>query len=165
MFGAIFILFGTVLLVRFIDVTTRYFAWKHNMNKKKRCLGKLLTSSAEFFQFDIDQDGTVSRYEFLRGMLLKLDLVEQQRIEEIMAIFLEADSNGDGWVDMQELRSKIGEDKMKLKWGKDAWKEIKSEWEQIEREKELLTEGWRKLAAEKQKFEAQKTRQIEIAVQ
>merc|ERR1712087_802809 len=151
--GAVFILFGTVLLVRFIDVLMRYWAWNVNMKKKKRCLGKLLTSSSEFFEFDENQDGTVCRYEFLVGMLLKLDLVQKERIEEIMAIFEDTDRNGDGAVDRDELKLKIKEDKMKLKWGKDAWREIQSEWQKIERRQKLLDDGFKKLAVEKRILE------------
>eukprot|EP01084_Bolivina_argentea_P316276 548172_1 len=129
--GSIFILFGTLMLVRLLDLVSGYMIWKQNVGKKKRNLGKLLTSHKEFFQFDIDHNGSVSKYEFLVGMLIKLDIIDMQRIDEIMLIFHETDLDGNGFVDRHELKQKIAEDHMKLKWGEDAWKEINKEWNTI----------------------------------
>lgn len=162
--GAVFILFGTLMLVRLFDIIGSYMIWKRNFEKKTKDLGKCLTRSSEFFEFDINDDGVVSKYEFLRGMLQKLDLVETDRIDEIMAIFNATDTNGDGVVDEQELKTKIQEDSMKLKWGEDAWKEIKREWgiiedkqKEMKQEKKDLEKEVKELRKEKEQFEKEKS--------
>eukprot|EP01084_Bolivina_argentea_P044673 82199_1 len=122
-------------LVRLLDLVSSYVVEKHNMAKKAKIFGRALTRSTEFFEFDIDGNGTVSKYEFLRGMLIKWDEVDNDRMDEIMKIFDETDKNGDGVIDRKELKEKINEDRMKIKWGNDAWKEINNEWNSIRLER------------------------------
>jgi len=138
--GAVFILFGTLMLVRIIDVVTNFLAFRRSSAKKAQQLRKLLQSHERFFEFDVNGDGLVSRYEFLRGMLLELDLTDAEKIDEIMAIFALTDANGDGVVTIDELREKVKADRLALKWGAHASKEIQKEWDAIERKKQRLTQ-------------------------
>eukprot|EP00483_Globobulimina_turgida_P010253 UN10272 len=126
--------------------------WKQNFAKTKRNLGKILTSSQEFFEFDLDHNGSVDKYEFLVGMLLKLDIVDMERIDEIMFIFHATDRDGNGVVDRRELKQKIAEDYMKLRWGQNAWKEIDREWKSIKIAQGQITNDKKKLKTKQQEL-------------
>ena len=161
--GALFILFGTLMLVRLLDLVSSYMIWKHNVDTKTKNMMKLLTSTNEFFEFDINHDGVVSKYEFLRGMLLKLDIVENDRIDEIMAIFHATDLDGNGVVDRNEIRQKVKEDRIRAQYGKGAWTFLKHSWAIVEKgEKDVKNERkrlkkWEKeLKKEKEEFEKEK---------
>eukprot|EP01084_Bolivina_argentea_P133843 236213_1 len=139
MFGSLFILFGTMLLARLIELILAYMLWKRNFVTKQKALAELLTSCHSFFEFDTDdKNATITKYQFFVNMLLKLDLVEMPRINEIMSIFHKTDADGNGVVDVKELRQKVEDDLMKLKWGESAWKEIKKEWNSIQTVQEKI---------------------------
>merc|ERR1712129_116658 len=113
---------------------------------------RLVSSSSEFMgEFDLNGDGKVSKYEFFYGMLVQQDIVNADRINEIMAIFYNTDRNGDGHVDIDELKLKVAQDRMKLKWGPKAYEEINSEWEAIKQQQDQLNE--QKIRFERQKNE------------
>ena len=131
------------------------------MSKKKKTLMRLLSSSSEFLdEFDLNGDGVVTRYEFFVGMLVQLDIVDRDRVNEIMAIFHSADKNGDGVVDAAELKLKVGEDQMKLKWGETAWTEINREWNILKSEQDKLKEDIVIFERQKKQWKEQKERDL-----
>merc|ERR1712176_770878 len=148
-------------LVRMLDVVTTYVIAKQNMKKKRANLMRLLSSSSEFLnEFDLNGDGKVSRYEFFYGMLVQQDIVNADRINEIMAIFYNTDKNGDGHVDVDELRLKVAQDRMRLKWGPKAFEEINAEWEAIKQQQEQLKEE--RIISERQQHEWNEQKERDI---
>mmetsp|Transcript_29612 Transcript_29612/g.48223 ORF Transcript_29612/g.48223 Transcript_29612/m.48223 type:complete len:182 (-) Transcript_29612:68-613(-) len=147
-----------MMLVRFLDLATSFFTWRHNVEQKKKTFTKVLSSDCFFQEFDIDGDKVVTKFEFLRGMLLKLDMVDIARIDEIMQIFYETDKDGDGTINREELRLKVKENELKFKWGNNAWREINAAWKEIHRKEQALQARQDKLNAKMKQFDEEQER-------
>eukprot|EP01083_Nonionella_stella_P095230 267296_1 len=158
--GAVFILFGAMMLVRLVDLFLERMLQTNATQTKKRKLNSLLTSPNEFFEFDLDGNGVIDRFEFLVGMLLKLDLVDMDRINEIMVPFHEVDADGNGMIEMTELKSKVYEARMKVEWGEDAWTEIKQSWETINQQQKQIDKQTKRLKKQQKRLK-KKTKAFE----
>lgn len=57
--------------------------------------------------FDEDGDGKITRYEYLKKMLVLGDYVELEEIEQLMVSFDEVDGDQNGVVDISEIKAKF----------------------------------------------------------
>ena len=58
-------------------------------------------------EMDTDQDGKVTREEYIHFMLKEMDLVTEQQLEELRTQFERLDVDGGGYLDKKDLKLKL----------------------------------------------------------
>lgn len=102
LFATVWLIFSTLGLAKVLaDYTdTRLRA------KQRRASSRLLSANLtenDFKILDEDGDGTVSRYEYTRMMLLKTGKCTQEDLDEIQRSFARLDRDGSGTIDRDEM--------------------------------------------------------------
>lgn len=102
LFATVWLIFSTLGLAKVLaDYTdTRLRA------KQRRASSRLLSANLtehDFKILDQDGDGTVSRYEYMRMMLLKTGKCAQEDLDEIQRSFERLDRDGSGTIDRDEM--------------------------------------------------------------
>jgi Ion channel/EF hand len=91
---------------RFLGLVATTFLDQRSQKAEEKFLSRALTLS-DIDRMDFDNDGGVSREEFLIYMLVTLQKVEQEDVNEIMDVFRKLDKTGDGVLDADDLAAEI----------------------------------------------------------
>eukprot|EP01084_Bolivina_argentea_P009764 18221_1 len=103
-FGSFFIVFGVSLLGRLLNFVLEYENGKFLDDMKRRQTFRKKMTWGQMVEWDVDGDGTISKYEFLRGMLIKRDDTKVEFINQIMDIFNEYDADNSGEIEIDEMK-------------------------------------------------------------
>lgn len=104
-FVIIYIIFGVTLVVTFAAAIFERMEVKNRDKFKDQVMSRALISEAQLYEFDIDGDGKIDKYEFLSKMLVETQEVDEGKIKEIMAKFELLDEDGSGEITVEELRA------------------------------------------------------------
>eukprot|EP01084_Bolivina_argentea_P018821 35021_1 len=103
-FGTFMIIFGVMLLAKFShSILVRVIA-KYKEQRSRMIIYRRVCTLHNFDEFDIDGDGVITSYEFLRTMLLKQQDTTVEVIDKIMEIFDEFDEDGSGEIEIAEIK-------------------------------------------------------------
>ncbi|KAJ8901589.1 hypothetical protein NDN08_003797 [Rhodosorus marinus] len=103
LFTSVWLVFSTIGLAKVIGDFSAAFAAKNQQRFIDSVLESALTSTGDFRQMDSDQDGRITKAEFLVSMLERMDLVQKNDLDEILGRFDELDLDGSGYVDRSEV--------------------------------------------------------------
>lgn len=155
--AATFLLFGTVCLLRGLQVYVEYVQWSLTMKKNVRSVRKIFKSANWFYQFDLNKDCRVTKFEFLRAMLIRLKYVEPSHINRIMHQFRVVDWDKNDAITKKDLRLYLREQNNIQKFGAKHYQEIKKEWIKLRNENKRLKQKEQNLQdREKQLSEREK---------
>ena len=113
LFGSFYILVGVSLLARMVSTLLSYVSAKKEEARVKQLTQRSLTSISHLAQFDENGDGRIDKYEFLKTMLLIRGDVEAGLIDKIMNEFSKYDKDGDETIEIEEVREKIRQEKLR----------------------------------------------------
>ena len=108
-FGTLFIIFSVSLLGRVLGYVLDKVTQSHvERSKLKRTFRKSL-SWDQMHEWDQNDDGKINQFEFLRGTLIKNGDTDIDTIEDIMNLFDQYDKDGDGQIEIEELKEKLSQ--------------------------------------------------------
>lgn len=91
---------------RFLGLVATAFLDRRSHKEEEKFLNRALTLS-DIDRMDFDNDGGVSKEEFLIYMLITLQKVDQEDVNEILAVFRKLDKSGDGILDAEDLAAEV----------------------------------------------------------
>lgn len=107
-------------VLSFVDLTTRVLVNQQNSHSRRftqlldgarqaerEALLNRGLSTALIRELDEDNDGEVTRTEWLKGMLVALEEVDGELVDIILAQFDKLDADGSGALDMDDIRAAI----------------------------------------------------------
>jgi potassium channel subfamily K len=97
-FAAIWMLFGCTATGNFVSEFTQYI---FEVKKKRRRFTGL--SRDQFDAMDSDEDGKLSKFEFLTFVLVQYGVAKQEDVDEIMAQFEHLDHSGTGQIAYEHM--------------------------------------------------------------
>lgn len=72
-------------------------------------------------EMDTDQDGKVTREEYVQFMLKEMDLVTEKQFEELHSQFQRLDADGGGYLDKKDLKLKLFQNDIQAKTASIPW--------------------------------------------
>lgn len=91
---------------RFLGMVASTFLDRRSHKEEEKFLNRALTLS-DIDRMDLDNDGGVSKEEFLIYMLITLQKVDHEDVNEILAVFRKLDKTGDGILDAEDLAAEV----------------------------------------------------------
>jgi hypothetical protein len=98
----LFIPFAVVVTGAYLTRVAGVYIARRNRKAERHFLSRSLTLS-NFAAMDANNDGRVSKAEFLSFMLVALQKVEKSEIDQLIALFHKLDRLGDGYLDKRDL--------------------------------------------------------------
>ena len=113
-FATFFIIFGVSLLARVLNFGFIRLEKKFNQRKQLKAKQRIKFTWDQMCEWDINGDGKISAYEFLRAMLIREGQTDIGTIEEIMNLFDKYDVDKDGTIQIDELKKRFKENAQKI---------------------------------------------------
>jgi len=106
--GKIFAIFwifcGTLFVAKFIADYFEYFVDIRQQKIYDNIINSAIVNYDDLLKFS-DNTGSVTRYDFLAGILMKIGSVNKAKIKQIMKQFDKLDSDNSGTLDLQDFRT------------------------------------------------------------
>lgn len=107
LFGTFFIIFGVSLLARLLNTVLDRAAANYEEARLKRITNRKAVTHDSIQEFDEDNDGVITNYEFLKTMLIRRGDTTKDIIDEIMSLFDKYDQDKSGEIEIEEIKNLI----------------------------------------------------------
>jgi hypothetical protein len=98
--GTVWMLVGVVVTANFIGEITQNFI---EVEKERKNYSRITAKT--FAEIDVDNSGSLSKYEFVSYVLLQYGLVQKEDLDEILEMYRQLDTSGDGAVTYEDLEA------------------------------------------------------------
>ena len=109
LFCSFWIMVGSVIVANMLGIFAGFWIEDRQEKLRNEILQRKLDSNT-LRNWDVDGDGTIDRYEYLKARLLQLDVCTQFEIQNIMESFMIHDKDGSGTVNIKDIMSGMGSD-------------------------------------------------------